>query len=110
MTKWFCKLILVLILMLSTCNSILSAQEVPSKNDLNEIFFKIYQSNVSRFYSDGKFLEAVEEAEKSLKFARHSFEPGNPLIAAALTDLAWLYQAVGNNQKAGALHQEALEI
>ena len=65
---------------------------------------------VAELYQAGKFTEAISIAQKSVELAEKARGPDHPDTAAALNNLALLYDSMGNYAKAEALYQRALKI
>lgn len=64
---------------------------------------------VGALYARGAYNEALAFAAPLRRHLFDSFPPGDPLVAAAVANLAELHTKVGELKEAEALHQEALE-
>src|SRR5262245_23446295 len=62
---------------------------------------------VLQYYATGRYQQAIPVARRELAITEKALGPENPNTAAALNNLADLYQATGAHAKAEPLYQRA---
>ena len=77
-------------------------------NDLAKL--SSLNKQVTELYQAGKFNEAIPIAQESLELSEKALGPDHPDTAAALNNLAALYDSMGDYAKAEPLYQRALKI
>jgi tetratricopeptide (TPR) repeat protein len=70
----------------------------------------VLNQQVVRLTEQWKFQEAISIAEKALEAAKRARGPEHPETAAALNNLGFLFEKIGDYDKAEPLYQEALRI
>ncbi len=61
-------------------------------------------------YKNGKTMEAIATAQEVIKVAEETFGKNHAYYSASLENLALLYVAEGNNEKAAALYEESFDV
>src|SRR6516164_5611153 len=109
------RLLLCGLLTLSPAVSAALAQLPPSEQEklLNEA--NALNAQGSQLYQQGRFPEATERFQKALEVLRQAYPKeqhaqGNPLLARALNNLGFVFQAQGDHGKAEPLLREALAM
>lgn len=98
--KTFLKILLVFILAVSFSLPAEAQQE--KYNNLNK--------KLATLYRNGRTLEAIAVAKEALKVAEATFGENHPYVSASLNNLALLYIAEGQYEKAELLYERSLEI
>ncbi len=98
----FCRVKIVLLMMLTVLLVLPSCGQKKSWEELN--------AKVAVLYQQGRYLEASNVAEEALKVAEETFGPNHINVALSLDNLAVLYQDQGKYAEAEPLFKRAMEI
>ena len=98
--KTFLKILFMVIL--ATSFTLTADAQQEKYNKLNKKLATLYKS--------GRNLEAIEVAKQALQVAEETFGKKHPYVSASLNNLALLYIAEGQYEKAEGLYERSLKI